>query len=250
MFSMLRKDLVYTDVSPDVVEHDIDIEADSWSYDGRDIYRGTFDPRYTKHNLNVYWLYDEDLKRVGLAEHEAETAEVFRALWFYDNPFATLLQNPEWKSENKTLWSTISNEAYQDCLEDEFKHVFDWALFSNVCLITPEMLTKDIVIYHCPGCASFSFSEKNRCPFVKKLVDLTPFSFLFIDDSFILYKPPADFKLPLVRHDAFSQEQSKMVELTDQLELQDAQTPHLQAQEQEQPHLQVPPPPPPQEPQQ
>ena len=105
MFSILRKGLLYKNVSPDIVEHDIDIDADQWSYNDKDVYRGSLDPEYISQNLNVYWLYDDDSKRVGLAEHESEHPEEFKALWFYDNPFATLFQDPSWKSNEKTLWS-------------------------------------------------------------------------------------------------------------------------------------------------
>ena len=244
MFSVLRKNLIYTDVSRDVVEHDNDNDADSWLYDDRNVYRGTFDPRYTKYNLNVYSLYDDDLNRIGIAEHEADAPEVYKALWFYDNPFATLLQDSEWKPQNKTLWSTMCNEAYQDCLEDEFKHVSDWALRSNVCLITPELLMQDLVIYECKGCRTKSFSEKNMCSSVKKILDFTPYSFLFLDDSYILYTPPSDFRLPLVRLDASSLvQQKKLPELAAPLELSDvplqAETPQQAETQQEQspPHL-------------
>ena len=86
MFSELRKGLLYKDISPDIVEHDEDIDADQWVYDGRDVYRGRYDPRYTQYDLNVYWLYDDNLNRVGLAEHEADDKRIYKALWFEGNP--------------------------------------------------------------------------------------------------------------------------------------------------------------------
>ena len=118
MFSTLRNNLIYTDISPDIIEHDLDIDSDLWNYDGIDVYRGSFDPRYTSQNLQVYWLYDDNSNRVGLAEHEIDDPEIFQALWFKDTPFGTLFQEDGWKSKNMTLWSMISNEAFQDCLED------------------------------------------------------------------------------------------------------------------------------------
>ena len=93
MLSSLRTGLIYTNISTDIVEHDLDVDADQWSYDGKDVYRGSVDPEYLSKDLNVYWLYDDNLKRVGLAEHEAKEPEVFKALWFHDNPFATLYQD-------------------------------------------------------------------------------------------------------------------------------------------------------------
>jgi hypothetical protein len=76
MFSILRKGLIYKDISPDILEHDEDIDADQWVYDDKDVYRGTFDPRYTEHNLKVYWLYDDNLNRVGLAEHDIDNQKI------------------------------------------------------------------------------------------------------------------------------------------------------------------------------
>jgi len=112
MFSILRKGLVYTDISPDILEHDEDIDADQWVYDDKDVYRGTGDPRYIEHNLKVYWLYDDNLNRVGLAEHDIDNPAEYKALWFMDNPFATLYQDDSWKSKDKTLWSLMNNESY------------------------------------------------------------------------------------------------------------------------------------------
>jgi hypothetical protein len=165
MFSILRKGFVYRNISSDIVEHDVDIDADQWSYDGRDVYRGLPDPAYSPQNLNVYWLYDDDSKRVGLAEHEADAPEVFKALWFYENPFATLFQDPRWVSSGETLWSKLTNEAYQDCLEDDFKTVFQRALKSGVALVTPELVIHEKI----PSSAT---------------------SYLFLDDDFIIYQKP------------------------------------------------------------
>jgi hypothetical protein len=208
MFSILRPTLVYKDISSDIMEHDIDHDSDQWSYDGRDVYRGTFDPTYSKDGINVHWLYDDDLKRVGLVEHDAENPEVFHTLWIYDNPFATLFQDLEWKSEEKTLWSLLSNEAYQDCLEDDFKTVFDRALNSGTLLVTPEMLTKELCYYECETCGKKSLSS--ICQSTKKSFDSSNYSILFLDDSFILYTPPSDFSL-LGQRDAFAREQQEVL---------------------------------------
>ena len=67
MNSILDPNVVYEDISADVTEHDIDVVSDLWNMDGRDVYRGSRDPRYT--HANVYWLYSEELTRVGLIEH-------------------------------------------------------------------------------------------------------------------------------------------------------------------------------------
>lgn len=182
MFSSLRKGLVYDNISPDIVEHDLDVDADQWSYDGKDVYRGSVDPEYVSKDLNVYWLYDDNLKRVGLAEHEAKEPEVFKALWFYDNPFATLYQDESWKSTGSTLWSKLSNEAYQDYLEG--LNVYETALNSGVLLMTPKLLVESPTVYGCDTCGKKSF-EKGSCSQSQLTLD---FPVLFIDEDFVLYE--------------------------------------------------------------
>jgi hypothetical protein len=223
MYSLLRKGLVYKDISPDIVEHDNDIDADQWEYDGKDVYRGRFDPTYTEYNLNVYWLYDDNLNRIGLAEHEADEPQIYKALWFYDNPFATLYQDESWKSKNSTLWSLLSNEAYQDCLEDDFKTIFDRCLSSKYRLVTPEMIVNPPIIYECKKCGKQSL-KKLSCSNVIEKVYLDFQNLLYIDDSFIIYDKST------AQHVASEQEQQEpQIELADQV-LQDAQKavpPHL-----------------------
>lgn len=191
MYSALRSEVYYSDISPDIVEHDDDIEVYQWEYDGQTVYRGTFDPRYMKYNLNVYWLYDENLKRIGLAEHDADEPEIYDVLWFYDNPFARFYQDPEWKSTGKTIWSMLSNEAYQDCLDDDFKTVVERSLSSNYRLITPEMLKSYPSIYECSLCGKRSISTLKNCKTVSKLPYVTETSkCLYIDDEFVIYESP------------------------------------------------------------
>jgi hypothetical protein len=190
MFSVLRKGLLYKDISKDVVEHDNDIDADQWEYDGKDVYRGSVDPRYVEYNLKVYWLYDDNLNKVGLAEHESDNPAEFKALWIYDNPFATLYQNPEWTSKGKTIWSMISEQAYQDCLQEDFESVFDRCLSSKYRLVTPEFLIEPPTIYECKKCGVKSLYTSSCC---KDIVEIPYFPhdyLLFVDDSFIIYNPP------------------------------------------------------------
>ena len=192
MYSALRPEVYYSDISPDIVEHDDDIEVYQWEYDGQTVYRGTFDPRYMKYNLNVYWLYDENLKRVGLAEHDADEPEIYDVLWFYDNAFARFYQNPEWKSTGKTIWSMLSNEAYQDCLDDDFKTVVERSLSSNYRLITPSMLKELPTIYECSACGKRSLTELKNCRHVSKLSYITySIKCLYIDDDFVIYESPS-----------------------------------------------------------
>jgi hypothetical protein len=98
MFSQLNSSIVYEDVSPDIREHDVNVVSDLWSMGGREVYRGSRDPRYT--HANVYWLYDEELQRVGLAEHDRTDNARFHLLWIDDNEFGTLLQEEGWKRKD------------------------------------------------------------------------------------------------------------------------------------------------------
>lgn len=192
MFSILRKGLVYSDVSPDILEHDEDIDADQWVYDNKEVYRGRYDPRYTEHNLKVYWLYDDNLNRVGLAEHDIDNNAEYKALWFMNNPFATLYQDELWKSKNKTIWSLMSNESYQDCLEDDFLTVFDRCLSSKYRLVTPEFLIQPPTIYECTKCCKRSLKKLKSCSDVIETSYFSNSNFLFIDESFVLYEKSID----------------------------------------------------------
>jgi hypothetical protein len=202
MFSVLRKGLIYNNLSSDIVEHDLDIDVDQWSYSSRDVYRGSIDQSYLKYDLNVYWLYDDDSKRIGLAEHDINDESSFSALWFYDNSFATLLQDQSWRSSGKTLWSKLSNEAYQDSLELDFKNVSDAALSSGVLLITPDILMMKPDLYVCEECNKKTLIKSNACSTASvSILDFNKFSILFIDDDFVIYEKITP------QHDASEQEQ-------------------------------------------
>jgi len=219
MFSLLRKGLIYTNISSDIVEHDLDIDADQWSYDGKDVYRGSLDSEYMDDKLNVYWLYDDNSKRIGLAEHDVNEPEIFKALWFRENPYATLYQDDSWKSTERTLWSKLSNEAYQDCLENDFTNVADVALNSGTLLITPELLINNPDVYSCEKCGKKSLMKSNICSTASvSSLDFNQFSILFLDDNFVIYSKQLC--------DASSQEpQEEQTESADQKESSDEQ-PH------------------------
>lgn len=231
MFSLLRKGLVYTDISPDILEHDEDIDADQWVYDERDVYRGRFDPRYTKHNLNVYWLYDDNLNRVGLAEHDADNQAEYKALWFYENPFATLYQDETWSSKGKTVWSLMSNEAYQDCLEDDFKTVFDRCLTSKYRLVTPEFLIKPPTVYECQKCGKKSLQTLKNCSDVVEISYFTS-NVLFVDDSFVIYEKSIALQQQPASYEQGQTEQQQAQEQESVTRIHPEQTPPSQPAEQ------------------
>jgi hypothetical protein len=245
MFSKLRPTLLYKDVSPDISSHDNDLEGELWSYDDRDVYRGSFDPMYSKDGLNVYSLYDDNLKRVGVAEHESDEPEVFMTLWFRENSFATLFQNDEWVSKESTLWSLLSNEAYQDLLNSDFKNVDDEFLKQGILLMRPQTFYEGISIYECERCGKKSFSALSGCDAAKKVVDPNHYSILFLDDSFLLFDKPVDFTLP-AQSGACEPERSEQVPLcSDPPESRDAEPPPPHAS----PPAESPPPPPQEQPQ-
>jgi hypothetical protein len=239
MFSLLRKGLVYKDISPDILEHDEDIDADQWVYDDKEVYRGRFDPRYTEHGLNVYWLYDDNLNRVGLAEHDADNQADYKALWFYENPFATLYQDESWVSKGKTLWSMISNDAYQDCLEDDFKTVFDRCLTSKYRLVTPDFLVNPPTVYECTKCGKKSLKKLKNCS------DVTETSYfasnlLFVDDSFVLYEKstvqqePASYEQ--AQTEQLQEQEKEQVTHSHSLEL-PSQAPHMHTKQEQEPQM-------------
>jgi hypothetical protein len=191
MFSKLRPTLIYKNLSPEIANHDQDIDADEWDYNGRIVYRGLVDPNYENEGLSVYWLYDSDLKRVGLSEHEKNNEEKFEPLWFLDNEFSTLFQE-NWTSTDKTLWSLLSSEAYQDCLEDDFTSVIDRILSSNNRLITPEFIQSLPDVYSCERCGKESISGVTNCSTVKKTYLNSTNSILFVNSNYVLYVPPVD----------------------------------------------------------
>ena len=221
MFSLLRKGLVYQNVSSDIVEQDLDVDAEQWSYSERDVYRGNPITEYLKYNLNVYWLYDDNSMRVGLAEHELDSDEIFRSLWFFDNPFATLTQDERWKSTEKTFWSLLSNEAYQDCLENDFKNVEDLAIQSGVLLMTPKRLIEAPSIYECETCGKKTLSGSSNCLNAKiSVLDASNYSICFLDDDFVIHKRITEPRDALHEEPSAQQEQK-----ADRQESVDVQTP-------------------------
>ena len=139
MQSIRRPGVVYP-IEPGIAEHDDDMEADLVEFGGHEVYQGAIDPRFTSHDLDVHWLYDDTTHRMGMVEYETQDRSQFSVLWIYSNPYATFFQEPGWTSKNTTVWSRISNEAYQDCLNDDFAKFTDRMLGSKTRVIFPSML--------------------------------------------------------------------------------------------------------------
>ena len=103
------------EVNRSVAPHDFDLDADSWAYDGKDVFRGERDPTYP--SLNVYWLYNEDAERVGVAEHDLKDPSQFWVGWFYECPFATWFQEEGWTTTDETLWTRMPSHVYEYCMD-------------------------------------------------------------------------------------------------------------------------------------
>lgn len=189
MFSQLRRGVLYKDINSDIIEHDEDIDASEWSYDGKDVYRGQIDPRYIDNNLDVYWLYDNDINKIGLVEYDSYDKSIFSVLWFKQNEYATLFQDDRWISKEKTLWSIMPYEPYLDCLEDDFSTLFDRCLSSKYRLVTPKMIQVPPTVYSCTHCHKQSLKPL-ECDekYIEKNNYFSYSSFLFIDDSYVLYE--------------------------------------------------------------
>jgi hypothetical protein len=147
MQSSLNPSVVY-EFNQTVPPHDFDVESDAWVYDGKEVFRGTRDPSFQ--HADVYWLYDETIKRIGLAEHEIEDHSIFHVLWYYECPFATFFQEDGWHETGETVWSMFTSRAYEYCMEYGITSVEDLRKFcmrGSYRIITPECLTKQLQDY-------------------------------------------------------------------------------------------------------
>ena len=168
MQSKIDPSIVYP-VDYGVAPHDYDIDADSWNYDGVEVFRGVRDFGFT--HADVYWVYDDAVKRIGVAEHQSGSHETFHVLWYYESPFASLLQEPGWVSTDDTIWTRIPSHVYEYCIETSITTV---TAFQTLCkngtwrVVTPECVLE----------------KGRRYPDVSKI--------LFADHDCILYLPPTD----------------------------------------------------------
>jgi hypothetical protein len=185
MFSRLVPPFLYTDVSPDVVETDLDVVSDLWNMDGREVYRGTRDPRYT--HANVYWLYDDSMERVGCAEHSLRDHAEVRLLWFRDDEFGTLLQEDGWTTDGD-LWSKTPRQTFERAVNE------GWTTpqtFLVKCLngpsriVTPEMVIKMPTFPYCYKCDAYDHGDERMPVTFPKREKV-----LFVDSDLIVHVPP------------------------------------------------------------
>ena len=191
MFSVIKPDFLYRDISENIAEHDVDVISDLWTMNGRDVYRGSRDPRYT--HANVYWLYDEDLQRVGCTEHSLHDHGVFELLWFHDNEFSTLLQEEEWRVEND-IWSGLSEQVFNRFVNEEWttpESFLEQCLYGPFRLVTTNMLIQRPNVYTCERCGRKSLREIAGCTMRSEPLDYPDKAkIVFVDDDLRVYIPP------------------------------------------------------------
>ena len=196
MFSIVSPGFFYQDTSRDIVESDIDIVSDLWTFDDREVYRGSRDKRYS--HANVYWLYSEELERVGCVEHDPINHSNFQTLWFYENPFATLFQEEEWETHD-TLWMTLPQRSAELFLANGWttpSTFLEHCLNGSTRIVTPSMLRDMPCVYGCVcGKLSLTPIEHPGALAPRPLDFSSKEKILFLDDDMIVYVPPTDSRV-------------------------------------------------------
>lgn len=221
MFSRITPGFVYTDISSDITENDLDVVADSWDMDGREVYRGTRDPRYT--HASVFWLYDDNLERVGCAEHSLHDHADMELLWFRDSEFGTLLQE-DWTIDDD-LWSKLPRHVFDRFLNEGWttpESFLEHCLDGPMRIVTPSMLVRRPFVYTCSKCGRRSLKNKDTCETTVSILDFPDKEkVFFIDTDFVVHLPPSDSSVwlrLLPRDDDSSGQEQRELVLVERLE--------------------------------
>lgn len=185
MLSVRNLGKVYP-VSEDIVETDIDTDVEEYNYDGKFVFRGNLDRIHSTSDVNVYWLYDNNSKRVGLVEH---TKEEHTCLWYKNNVFSTLLQE-DWEAQDKTLWSIMTQAAYEDCMKHGWTTIQKVAERTHLTIVTPSDITSDFVSPN--KCSRCMGRTQTGCLLQEKTCNFDIYSTVFVDDDGVIYTPPSD----------------------------------------------------------
>lgn len=194
MQSILDPAIVY-EVSRDVCEHDVDVVSDLWTMDDRNVYRGSRDTQYS--HANVYWLYDEDLTRVGLIEHSLKDHADFRMLWFHETPFATYLQEDNW-THDQSIWTVLSPSAVERFLAEDWtipETLLEACLYGDTRILTLETILNPPTLHGCSGCNRKSLKKLECENMTAELTFPTKEKIVLIDDDLFVCVPPAGSRI-------------------------------------------------------
>ena len=194
MQSILDPAIVY-EVSRDVCEHDVDVVSDLWTMDDRNVYRGSRDTQYS--HANVYWLYDEDLTRVGLIEHSLKDHADFRMLWFHETPFATFLQEDNW-TQDQTIWTVLSPPAVERFLAEDWttpETLLEACLHGDTRIVTLKTILNPPTLHGCSGCNRKSLKKLDCENMTAELTFPTKEKIVLIDDDLFVCVPPAGSRI-------------------------------------------------------
>jgi hypothetical protein len=191
MESKLDPGFVYEDIEHSITENDIDVVSDLWEMDGREVYRGSLDPRYT--HANVYWLYNENLERVGLAEHSKIDHAVVHLLWYQDSEFGTLLQEDGWTCDYD-IWSRVPRSVFDRFINEGWttsESFLEQCLHGPTRVVTPNMVRELPMVYTCAKCGRKSLKPILGCDMTSERLDLpVKEKLFFIDFDMVVHVPP------------------------------------------------------------
>lgn len=232
MQSVLVPGFLYHDVSSDITENDLDVVSDLWTIDGREVYRGSKDPRYT--HANVYWLYSETLERVGLSEHSLADQADFRVLWFHDTEFGTYLQEDGWEAGDD-IWSRLPKHVFDRFLNEGWtapEAFLEHCLYGPVRIFTPDMLEKIPMVYTCKVCGKRSLKQSIGCTMTVAQLDFPETEkVFFVDSDMIMYRPPMSSRIWSLLIQQPSHDGDSQVQVSKPLEQpQELLSPHVQLQ--------------------
>ena len=231
MFSRLKSGFLYTDVSSDITEADLDVVADTWDIEGREVYRGVRDPRYD--HASVFWLYDDTLERVGCMEHSLEDHADMRVLWFRDSEFGTLLQEDGWV-DTGDLWSKLPRPVFERFLNEQWttpETFLEHCLQGPVRIVTPSMVVVRPTLYACSTCGRKSLRPLPAgCSGERMYLDFPDKAkTFFVDFDFVVHVPPPSSSiwsyLTPPRHDDDSSQQLVQAQAQEPVPLQTGPTP-------------------------
>ena len=180
-------------VDESIADFDVNTDIEEYNYDGRTVFRGNMDPEYSKDGLKVYWLYDDNNRRVGVVEHTDDGAH--KCLWYRNNVFSTLLQE-DWSVYDETIWQLLNETAYDDCMRRGCTVNDLKAHTQALRIVTPTDIARNTsLVKACIRCHGFETKKHTGCVFSPEdeKDNFTLFDTLFVDeDDGTIYIPPGD----------------------------------------------------------